>query len=514
MKQDTLEGRAKTKNGVKRLCFSAVCILLEAAFIIAMITKLNQYAEIINLITRLLAGVLVLKLYASDQTSSMKMPWVILILVFPILGVGLYLLIGLNGGTRKMRERYDQIDRELLPLLPNDSECRETLGRKIPKAGNISDYIQKNASYPVYQNTDVIYYDEAVKGLEAQLADLAKAEKFIFMEYHAIEDAQAWHKIQRVLEDRVKAGVEVRVFYDDMGSIGFINTDFIKKMENVGIHCRVFNPFTPGLNVFLNNRDHRKICVIDGHTGFTGGINLADEYINAYEKHGHWKDTAVLLPGEAVQGLTEMFLELWQFTCHETLELQDFLPTERRTCSGYVQPYGDSPLDSCNLAEHVYMQILNHARRYVYITTPYLILDNEMLTAICLAAQSGVDVRIITPYVPDKWYVHMVTRSHYKQLLEAGVRIFEYTPGFIHAKQCVCDGETAVVGTINLDYRSLYLHFENGVFLYDCEAIKDIKADFDGLFPICQEVTEEYRSGRSAVLRIGQCILRLAAPLL
>ena len=180
MKQDTLEGRAKTKNGVKRLCFSAVCILLEAAFIIAMITKLNQYAEIINLITRLLAGVLVLKLYASDQTSSMKMPWVILILVFPILGVGLYLLIGLNGGTRKMRERYDQIDRELLPLLPNDSECRETLGRKIPKAGNISDYIQKNASYPVYQNTDVIYYDEAVKGLEAQLADLAKAEKFHF----------------------------------------------------------------------------------------------------------------------------------------------------------------------------------------------------------------------------------------------------------------------------------------------------------------------------------------------
>ena len=179
MKQDTLEGRAKTKNGVKRLCFSAVCILLEAAFIIAMITKLNQYAEIINLMTRLLAGVLVLKLYASDQTSSMKMPWVILILVFPILGVGLYLLIGLNGGTRKMRERYDQIDRELLPLLPNDSECRGTLGRKIPKAGNISDYIQKNASYPVYQNTDVIYYDEAVKGLEAQLADLAKAEKFI-----------------------------------------------------------------------------------------------------------------------------------------------------------------------------------------------------------------------------------------------------------------------------------------------------------------------------------------------
>ena len=356
MKQDTLEGRAKTKNGVKRLCFSAVCILLEAAFIIAMITKLNQYAEIINLITRLLAGVLVLKLYASDQTSSMKMPWVILILVFPILGVGLYLLIGLNGGTRKMWERYDQIDRELLPLLPNDSECRETLGRKIPKAGNISDYIQKNASYPVYQNTDVIYYDEAVKGLEAQLADLAKAEKFIFMEYHAIEDAQAWHKIQRVLEDRVKAGVEVRVFYDDMGSIGFINTDFIKKMENVGIHCRVFNPFTPGLNVFLNNRDHRKITVIDGKVGFTGGYNLANEYFNFTHPYGQWKDTGIRLEGEAVRSLTVTFLEMWNAVSDKDKNDSDFtgflVQTDYQAKqTGFIQPYADSPMDHEQVGE-------------------------------------------------------------------------------------------------------------------------------------------------------------------
>ena len=339
MKQNTLEGRAKTKNGVKRLCFSVVCILLEAAFIIAMLTKLNQYAEIVNLMTRLLAGVLVLKLYASDQTSSMKMPWVILILVFPIMGVGLYLLIGLNGGTHKMRERYDQIDRELLPLLSDDSECRERLGRKIPKAGNIADYIQRNAFYPVYQNTDVIYYDEAVKGLEAQLADLAKAEKFIFMEYHAIEDAQAWHKIQRVLEDRVKAGVEVRVFYDDMGSIGFINTDFIKKMENVGIHCRVFNPFTPGLNVFLNNRDHRKITVIDGKVGFTGGYNLANEYFNFTHPYGQWKDTGIRLEGEAVRSLTVTFLEMWNAVSDTDKNDSDFTDVYKRQELRYSARY-------------------------------------------------------------------------------------------------------------------------------------------------------------------------------
>lgn len=311
MKQDTLEGRAKTKNGVIRLCFSVLCILLEAAFIIIVITRLNEYAEIVNLLTRVFAGILVLALYASDQTSSMKMPWIILILVFPIMGVAMYLLIGLNGGTHKMRERYADIDRKLLPLLPDNREKLENIKNKIPKAGNISEYIWKNAGYPVYQNTDIVYYDEAVKGLEAQLSALSKAEKFIFMEYHAIEDAEAWKKIQKVLEERVQAGVEVRVFYDDMGSIGFINTDFVKKMEQIGIHCRVFNPFMPGLNVFLNNRDHRKITVIDGKVAFTGGYNLANEYFNYTNPYGQWKDTGIRLEGDAVQSLTATFLEMW-----------------------------------------------------------------------------------------------------------------------------------------------------------------------------------------------------------
>ncbi len=230
-----------------------------------------------------------MSLYSSEKTSSMKTPWIILILIFPIMGVGLYLLIGLNGGTRKMRKRYEDIDRVLLPLLPENHECMEKIREKIPKAGNISEYIQKNAHYPVYQNTDITYYDEAVKGLEAQLHELAKAESFIFMEYHAIEDDKAWHKLQNVLVDRVKAGVEVRVFYDDMGSIGFINTDFVKKMEKLGIKCKVFNPFMPGLNVFLNNRDHRKITVIDGKVGFTGGYNLANEYFNYTHPYGQWE---------------------------------------------------------------------------------------------------------------------------------------------------------------------------------------------------------------------------------
>ena len=259
------------------MIFSALCILLEVVFILLLFTRLNRYAEAINLFTRVLGLSIILHMYASPMTATIKMPWILLILVFPVMGLTLYLMVGLNGGTGKMRKRYEEIDAQLLPLLPENEKEREALEKKIPRAANISAYIKKNAWYPVYQNTDVTYYDEAEKGLEAQLEDLSKAQSFIFMEYHAIEDAEAWQRIQRVLEERARAGVEVRVFYDDMGSIWFINTDFIKRMEALGIRCRVFNPLAPGLNFFLNNRDHRKITVIDGRVGFTGGYNLANE---------------------------------------------------------------------------------------------------------------------------------------------------------------------------------------------------------------------------------------------
>ena len=519
MKQDTLEGRAGSKNGVKRLCFSGLCILLEAAFIVMMITKLNEYAEIVNLATRLFAAVLVMALYASDKTSSMKMPWVILILIFPIMGVALYLLIGLNGGTRKMRERYADIDRKLLPMLPDNVVCLEKMNAKIPKAGNISTYIQRNAHYPVYQNTDVTYYDEAVKGLEAQLEDLSKAEKFIFMEYHAIEDDKAWKKIQNVLEERVKAGVEVRVFYDDMGSIGFINTDFVKKLENVGIHCRVFNPFMPGLNVFLNNRDHRKITVIDGKIGFTGGYNLANEYFNYTHPYGQWKDTGIRLEGDAVRSLTITFLEMWNAVSMKDINDTDFdrylvKSDYQAVQKGFIQPYADSPMDDEQVGEEVYISMINKAERYCWFMTPYLIITDEMTHALCLAAKRGVDVRIITPGIPDKKLIYSVTRSFYHGLVKDGVRIYEWTPGFCHAKMSVADDCMATCGTINLDYRSLYHHFENGCFIADCQTVLDIRDDLESTMKECREVTEKYRTGRSAYLRLGQLFMRLFAGLL
>ena len=518
MSSHTLEGKKKTQNGVKRLMFTVLSILLEVVFLIGIFKGLNEYAVFIDNLTRIFAVILVLKIYGRNETSSMKTPWIILILTFPILGVALYFMIGMNGGTWKMRMRYKKIDEKLLPLLPENKEVLERLNVSDPKAGNVSNYIERNACYPVYQNTDVTYFDEAVKGLEAQLTDLAKAEQFIFMEYHAIEDEYAWSRIQTVLEERVKAGVEVRVFYDDMGSIGFVNLSFARKLEAKGIACRVFNPLLPGLNMFLNNRDHRKILVIDGNVAFTGGINIADEYINEIERFGYWKDTGIRMKGAAVWSFTCMFLEMWNYIINSTEDYEKFRPDAHYVAKipsvGYVQPYSDTPLDHENTGENVYMNIINSAQKYVYIFTPYLIIDHEMLVSLQNAAKRGVDVRIVTPGIPDKKFVYLLTQADYGVLIESGVKIYQYTPGFIHAKSFVCDDKIATVGSINLDYRSMYLHFECGVWCYKTEAVLQLKEDAFAVIGQSQQIDLEFCKHRFVGVRMIQTCLRLLAPLL
>lgn len=515
----TFEGKKKTENGTKRLIFTAVSILLEIVFLLFLFTKVSEYATIIDWATRIVAIFLVLGLYSMDKTSSMKMPWIILMLAFPILGVSLYLLVGLNGSTKKMRARYEEIDKKLLPYLPDNRQILEWMKKESPQAGAIASYLTNYSCYPVYQNTDVTYYDEAIKGLDAQLEDLSKAEKFIFMEYHAIEDEEAWQRIQTVLEDRVKAGVEVRIFYDDMGSIWFVNMDFATKLKSLGIKCRVFNPILPGLNMFLNNRDHRKITVIDGKVAYTGGYNLANEYFNITHPYGIWKDTGIRMEGDAVKSMTVAFLEMWNAAGN--VKSKELVPEKyvihyayKAQQRGYVQPYADSPLDGEQVGEEVYISMANKAEKYCWFITPYLIITDEMTHALTLAAKRGVDVRIITPGIPDKKMVYSVTRSFYHNLVKHGVRIYEWTPGFCHAKMSVADDKMATCGTINLDYRSLYHHFENGCFLADCDAVLEIRDDLIRTMGESREVTEQYKEGRSAGLRLGQLILRLFAELL
>lgn len=519
-KEITIEKKTANENGVSRLIVTVIFMLLEIVVWVILFTVLNDYAEWINVVTRIFAFLLVLAIYAQNKTPSMKMPWIMLILVFPIFGVAMYLLVGTNVYTKKMRRRFRNIDEILLPMLPENKSELEKLKEMDGAAGNIATYIAVNAKYPVYQNTDIEYFNDASKGLEAQLKELSKAKHFIFMEYHAIEDKESWHRIQEVLQNRVRAGVEVRVFYDDMGSIGFINTDFVDRMEAIGIQCRVFNPFVPGLNLFLNNRDHRKITVVDGKVGFTGGYNLANEYFNLTHPYGQWKDTGVKITGEAVKSLTVTFLEMWNAVKNRKTADKDFekyLPEvnyQAKESEAFVIPYADSPMDNLHVGEDVYISMANKAEKYCYFMTPYLILTDEMTQALGLAARRGVDVRIITPGIPDKKIIYHVTRSFYNGLVRNGVKIYEWEPGFCHAKMSVADDKMATCGTINMDYRSLYHHFENGSFFFSCQAVRDIKADFDNTFGQCRDVTERYRTGRSSMLRIGQLFLRLFAELL
>ncbi len=521
------EEKADVKNSIGRAAFVAFSVLIQVIWLLIIIKRFNEYDTWISMFTRALAFVVVLKLYAGNLNATIKIPWIILILIWPIMGVSLYVLLGRNDLTKGMRMHFEKIDKELDSKVWQDMDTFEELEKKDLAVANQCRYIWKYGKYPVYKDTGVEYYAEAIDGFEAQKEAMKQAKEYIFMEYHAIEDAKAFGSMREILEAKVKEGVEVRIIYDDIGSIGFINTDFIKRMEAAGIQCRVFNQVKPFLDMFMNNRDHRKITVVDGRVGFTGGYNLADEYFNITHPYGQWKDTGIKLTGKAVYSLTIMFLEMWNSIKKTDEDYDRYLTGIGKTAqesqadstsaiedTAFIQPYADSPLDEEYVSENVYLNMIKNAKKYIYFMTPYLIISDEMNRELGLAAKRGVDVRIMTPGIPDKKMVYRVTRSYYAGLVKEGVRVYEYTPGFCHGKQCVSDDEAAIIGTINLDFRSLYHHFENGVLLYNCQAVRDMKKDFDYTFPQCREVTEQYKSGRSAILYVWQCVLRLFAPLL
>lgn len=510
------EQKKSVKNGVGRLIFVVLAFVIQVLWIILLFMSLNKYSTEISLISSLVAFIVVLFIYGRNMNAAFKMPWIIVILVVPVWGVCLYCLFGHANVTKHMRVKFEKIDKELFENIPQNEEIFQKLENENLAIANHARYLENCAGYPVYHNTDVTFYEDATKGLEAQKEALRKAEKFIFMEYHAIEEAEAFNGLKDILIEKAKQGVEVRIIYDDVGSVVFINKDFVQRMEKHGIACRIFNEIHPVLNIFMNNRDHRKITVIDGKVGFTGGYNLANEYFNLTHPYGEWKDTGVKLEGEAVRSFTMMFLEMWNVINETDTNYKKYFPKidYRAAETGYVIPYADSPLDREPTGENVYLNLIKYAKREIFFTTPYLLISDEMTRELTLAAKRGVDVRIITPGIPDKKLVYQMTRSYYKQLVRSGVRIYEYTPGFLHAKQCVCDGKVATVGTINMDFRSLYLHFENGVYMYNCEAIKNIRKDFEEMFAISREVTEQYKVEPSMPCKLWQSILHLFSPLM
>ena len=500
----------------QRVVITALLIVLQALLLFGFIWKLDNYFVYFYAGSVLLSLLITLGIINSKSNPAYKIAWLIPILLFPVFGGLVYLLFGSDRTGRYLRKKLQGIGTEMDNVI--GEAHRRSGAEQLPlDAANQSRYISHCAYCPPYQNTTTEYLPLGEVKFERMVEELKKAKHYIFLEYFIIQEGKMWNTILDILRQKAAEGVDVRVIYDDMGCIMILPTGYDRTLEQMGIKCRIFNPFVPILSSRFNTRDHRKICVIDGNVGFTGGINLADEYINAYEKHGHWKDTSILLKGEAVFNLTVMFLSMWDYLDSTTgkTDYSRYYPTVwDENAKGYVQPFADNPLDDEAVGETVYLNLINKAKRYVYITTPYLILSSEMLTALTSAAKCGVDVRIITPHVPDKWYVHAVSRSHYQPLIEAGVKIYEYTPGFIHAKTFVVDDDYAVVGTINLDYRSLYLHFECAVWMYQTPSVAQVRDDFFKTQQISQEITLEECRSLSFPRRLGRSVLRVFAPLM
>lgn len=501
-----------------RVIFIALLLLLQIFALVMIIWRFSSYFIYFYTVCTSLSIVALLYILNSKSDPAYKIAWVIPILIFPIFGGLFYLLFGRNKlSKRKKREMKAVNEKMNQSLIPNQAILQE-LEAQNHRAANLSRYIDKYSYCPVYQNTITEYLPLGELMYERLLEELRKAEKFIFLEYFIIDEGVMWDSILEILVEKVQQGVDVRVLYDDVGSLFKLPYGYEKKLEEKGIKCSVFNRLIPVLSIHMNNRDHRKIAVIDGKTAFTGGINLADEYINAYDRFGHWKDSAILIQGEAVWNFTVMFLSLWNYETETNEDYTRFkLPVheaEAYPSDGFVQPFGDSPLDEEPMGENVYLTLIVQAERYIYINTPYLILNNVMLSALCSAAKRSVDVRIVTPYRGDRWFVHSMTRSNYEFLVESGVKIYEYSPGFIHAKSILIDDVHAVVGTINMDYRSLYLHFECGVYLYNTQSVLAVKEDYLATLTKCRQITLEDCRAVRWYRRLGRTILRIFAPLM
>ncbi|MDO4540629.1 MAG: cardiolipin synthase [Syntrophomonadaceae bacterium] len=506
------------KNLFSRLIIIPLLLLLQVVLFALLIWEFSNNWLFGYLIFFLMSMAAVLWVINKGDNPSYKIAWIIPIMMFPLFG-GLFYIV---FGNHSVSQRYMKRNGPMLKLFRSQLTQDEGLWQKIlasdPHIAKQSAYILNSGGYPVFENTATEYFASGEAFFEDFIQQLEQAKHYIFLEFFIIHDGVMWGRTLDILKRKAAEGLDIRLMYDDVGCVNTLPFNYYKKMEALGIKCVAFNPLVPLLSLRMNNRDHRKIMIIDGHTAYTGGINMADEYINAIERFGHWKDAALRLKGDAVWNMTIMFLEAWNILRSTDTHYDHFRPHVHHDADfvtdGMVQPYADSPLDREMVSEMVYINMIGNSQHYLYITTPYLIIDNELVVTLALAAKSGVDIRIITPHIPDKWYVHIVSRAYYMPLLKAGVRIYEYTPGFIHAKSFVCDDEIAVVGTANMDFRSLYLHFECGVWMYRSKAVGQLKADYLKTLEQCEEVTSDYSFNRHWYQRLAASVLMLFAPLM
>lgn len=540
----------KKKRGVLRILFSRIGLVLvlmgvQIFLLVSAYQWFDDYFQWFNGLIWLITIAMVFELFNSDMDATGKLTWLLLMSLVPVPAALFYLFTERDVGHRAIKARIKDLIAETKELLPQDPVTFQKQELVSSATDDLCKYLNRSGCFPIYEHTSVTYLSSGEEKLSALLEELQKAKKFIFMEYFIINEGYFWGKILKILADKAAQGVDVRIVYDGMCEIALLSSDYPSRLAKLGIKCKPFSPIHPFLSTHYNYRDHRKILVIDGEVAFNGGINFSDEYVNLTHPFGHWKDAAVMLKGPAVQSFTLTFLQTWNITeadpkWDEALITPDYQTTNSdfdsehlasaeshndskrpswvgspsgNSC-GFVMPYSDCPLDEYKVGENVYMDILNRAKTYVHVMTPYLILDNELEQSLKFAAERGVDVKLILPGIPDKKSAYSLAKSHYRYLIDAGIKIYEYTPGFVHAKVFVSDNEKAVVGTINLDYRSLYHHFECATYLFRTPCISDIESDFQATLAQCREATRETIAHERLSYRILGRLLKFIAPLM
>ena len=510
----------KGRHGLLRAIFSRaglllILMLLQILLFVVVFGRLRSYLPHYVTIGAVFSAVMALYLLNSRHDNSTKITWIVVIMLLPVVGALFYLYTRSDIGHRLLRDRFARLSDATRDSIPQDSETVERFRREEPDAVGLTNYVNRTGRFPVYDRTDARYFPLGDDMFPVLLEELEKAEKFIFLEYFVVDEGLMWGRVLEILARKASEGVTVRVMYDGSCEFFTLPRDYPKRLSMLGIECRPFAPIHPFVSTHYNYRDHRKILVIDGKVAFTGGVNLADEYINERKRFGHWKDCAICLRGAAARSFTLMFLQMWHLG-EESLPREGFLdtPAEPAEENGFVMPYADCPVDDDRVGELVYMDILNRAQRYVYIMPPYLILDGEMETALKFAAERGVDVRLILPGIPDKKMPYALAKTHYASLLRSGVKLYEYRPGFVHSKVFVSDDREAVVGTINLDYRSLYHHFECAVWMRDVSCIPQIRDDCLETQSFCREASFETLRHEKWSTRLVGAVMKVIAPLI
>ncbi len=502
------------KPAMNRFLVISIALMVQVAFLVVVSKFFEGRSSEINNLIRAFSILTVLFVINERSNPAIKMAWIVFILVTPVFGSMLYALMGGKRPRRFLRKACEASERKNAVYRKRNEKVSEKLKEEDEGLYVQSRYLE-NLGFPVCENTTARYFPSGEEAFPFMLEAIERAERFIFLEYFILDDGEMLTKLENALEKKAKEGVEVRFIYDDMGSVFSIPFGYEKKLSKKGIKCLSFNPYLPVISAAMNNRDHRKILVIDSRVAFTGGINIADEYINKIEKYGYWKDNVVRLEGDGAREFTLMFLDLWNAFRDKGEDISEFLKKADFECigGGFVQPFSDTPLDDEAVGENVYLSAINSAKKYIYIYTPYLIPDYELNSALCLAAKKGVDVKIIVPGIPDKKIVYSMTKSYYRTLINAGVEIYKFNDGFVHAKGFVCDDVISCVGTINLDFRSMCHHFECGCVFYKMPVVAQVKEDMLKTVAQCEKVVD-FQRFNGFLGSTYHAILRLLAPLM